>query len=73
MNEIYAQSEEFTLHCDIPQCTAQLSMVAGIARSEHNWGRISIYHDQPAPQDMDLCPRHYREMLAAIEMHRPPA
>lgn len=59
-----APSEEFILHCDIPGCEAQLSMVAGIPRSEHGWGRCTIHtplsSDWSFGQNYDLCAQHYR-------------
>lgn len=56
-----APSEEFTLHCDIPGCEAALSMVSEVARSEHGWGRITIYHNVLG--DYDLCAEHYRQVM----------
>lgn len=62
-----APSEEFVLHCDVAGCPAQLSMVAGVARSEHGWGRVSAYGDDNSAQDYDLCTEHHAAMNAVLE------
>lgn len=41
----FAPSEEVVLHCDVPGCQAQLSIVFDVSRSEHDWGRVSVYED----------------------------
>lgn len=61
----FAPSEEFQLLCDVPTCPAQLSMVADVPRSEHGWGRLSVYDDATA-SDYDLCPVHYQAVLGIL-------
>lgn len=52
-----APSEEYSLLCDVPGCTASLSMVSGVAREEHGWGRLSRYVGCTVV-DYDLCAEH---------------
>lgn len=64
MTDDFAPSEEFTLLCDVGDCEASLSMVSEIERSEHRWGRISVYEATkavgfPVTKDFDLCALHY--------------
>ena len=73
MAEPFAPSEEYVLHCDVPVCPAQLSMVSGVNRSEHGWGRVSAYGGTIEPDyvvtevaDYDLCPVHYQEVLSVL-------
>ena len=73
-----APSEEYVLHCDVPTCPAQLSMVAGVNRSEHGWGRISAYGGTITPDyittevsDYDLCSVHYQEVLTVLRGGKP--
>ncbi len=61
----FAPSEEFQLLCDVPGCQAQLSMVADVPRSEHGWGRVSVYDDS-INNDYDLCPEHYKALKAVL-------
>lgn len=61
----FAPSEEMVLHCDVPGCEASVSMVSGVPRSEHDWGRLSVYGDgsfgpDTTSTDYDLCAEHYR-------------
>jgi hypothetical protein len=56
---------ELTLCCDAPGCTAQLALIAGVAREDHSWGRLSLYGAQN-PTDMDLCPKHHQIALSAL-------
>lgn len=53
-----APSEEFVLTCDVSGCPAQLSMVSGIPRHVHGWGRLSL--DTHTHYDYDLCSKHLR-------------
>lgn len=66
----FAPSEEFTLHCDVPGCTAGVSMVSEVARAEHGWGRISLY--AAVGGDMDLCPRHLKAVWAVLKGEKVP-
>lgn len=66
-----APSEEFVLHCDIPTCPAQLAMVGGVPRSEHGWGRLSLYDDYHGEglfgaRDYDLCQVHLEEVKRVL-------
>lgn len=70
-----APSEEFSLLCDVVGCHSALSMVSGVPRSEHGWGRMSLYDDRATPvgglsfsqaQDYDLCPHHLSELLKVL-------
>jgi hypothetical protein len=58
----FAPSEEFALFCDVPGCSGALSMVAGVSRDQHGWGRITVYDDA----DYDLCPEHYRQIREVL-------
>jgi hypothetical protein len=69
----FAPSEEHTLICDVPNCQAALSMVSGVPRSEHGWGRISLYGGTAAAdyvvtevRDYDLCAGHYKAVMAVL-------
>lgn len=65
--EHFAPSEEFVLHCDIPGCQASVSLVGGVARSAHGWGRVSIYADASADTaDYDLCSEHYLQVTSVL-------
>jgi hypothetical protein len=64
-NPGFAPSEEMTLHCDAPQCVASVSLVSGVKRSAHDWGRITLYTDS-AGTDYDLCPRHHKAVLDGL-------
>jgi len=60
MSDDFAPSEEYTLLCDVPDCEASVAMVSGVDRSEHRWGRISVYtNGLTFPDDYDLCPTHF--------------
>lgn len=51
-----APSEEFVLHCDVKGCQAQVSMVSGVTRSEHDWGKAIVCLNQPPPTLRDGTP-----------------
>jgi hypothetical protein len=59
-------SEEYTLLCDVPECEAAVAMVSEVARSEHGWGRVSLYTDATDTQDYDLCPQHLKAMRSVL-------
>lgn len=62
----YAQTEELQLICDIPYCQSQLSLISGVDRSEHGWGRISVYATPTDPytvRDYDLCQEHNTQLI----------
>jgi hypothetical protein len=68
-----APSEEMIIHCDIPGCEAQVSMVSNVARKEHGWGRLSVYTDPGAAgvvghavTDHDLCVEHNQQVTAVL-------
>lgn len=63
----FAPSEEYTLLCDVPGCQAGVSMVAEVARAEHDWGRCSVYQGVLGATDYDLCPQHYKALRAVLE------
>lgn len=66
MNPV-APSDEMTLHCDAHDCAASVSMVPGVSREEHGWGRMSIYGKAPlAFADYDLCPEHLQRTLEVV-------
>lgn len=60
-----APSQEFTLLCDVPGCDAALSMVAGVPREDHGWGRMSFYRENQAI-DYDLCLEHSKKVTEAL-------
>jgi len=60
-----APSGEMILHCDAPRCTASLSMLAGVPREEHGWGRATFY-SPGGVADYDLCTTHYRRVMEAL-------
>lgn len=62
-----APSEESVLHCDIPGCEQQLSMVNGVPRFEHGWGRTTIYEGAQDIKDYDLCPQHFKALTAVLK------
>lgn len=62
-----APAEEFVLHCDTPDCEASLSMVSGVPRSEHGWGRMSVYLDGGI-RDYDLCTEHWKQLKQHIQL-----
>ena len=62
-----APSDEAILHCDIPGCEAQLSMVNGVPRFEHGWGRSTIYSGAQETTDYDLCPQHFTALEAVLK------
>lgn len=61
-----APSDEAILHCDIPGCEAQLSMVNGVPRFEHGWGRSTVYEGAQNVKDYDLCPTHFKALSAVL-------
>lgn len=61
-----APSDEAILHCDIPGCEAQLSMVNGVPRFEHGWGRTTVYEGAQNIKDYDLCPTHFKALTAVL-------
>ena len=60
-------SDEAILHCDIPGCEAQLSMVNGVPRFEHGWGRSTIYSGAQEIKDYDLCVTHFKALDAVLK------
>ena len=62
-----APSEEAVLHCDIPGCDQQLSMVNGVPRFEHGWGRSTVYTSGESYTDYDLCPQHFKALEAVLK------
>lgn len=64
----FAPSEEMILHCDVPGCPSQLSMIAGIPRAEHRWGRVTMYETAPELPwgDYDLCSDHFKALQAVL-------
>jgi hypothetical protein len=62
----FAPSEEMQIFCDVPKCDAVLSMVAGVPRSEHGWGRATIYDGISDSRNYDLCTDHFLKVLDAI-------
>ena len=61
-----APSDEAILHCDIPGCEAQLSMVNGVPRFEHGWGRTTVYEGAQNIKDYDLFPTHFKALTAVL-------
>lgn len=61
-----APSEEAIIYCDVPDCAAQLSMVFGVSRSLHGWGRMSWY-DERGTHDYDLCSQHAKVIKAVLK------
>ena len=59
-----APSEEFILHCDVPGCWGQLSMIADIPRKDHGWGCINV--GGTVTGDYDLCPVHLQKLKDAL-------
>ena len=62
-----APSDEAILHCDIPGCDQQLSMVNGVPRFEHGWGRVTVYGEQQVVTDYDLCIAHNKALDAVLK------
>jgi hypothetical protein len=61
----FVPTEENVLLCDVPGCTAQISMPNDVPREVHGWGRVSIYAIPGG--DYDLCAYHYRRLLRLLE------
>lgn len=68
-----APSEEIGLLCDIPGCESSLSLISGVDRSEHGWGRITVYQGLsggssfPMTCDYDLCTLHNRALNQVLQ------
>ena len=63
----FGPSEELGLLCDVCQCDAALSMISGVDRSEHDWGRLSVYLPYEGVRDYDLCQEHYNAVTDVLE------
>lgn len=64
----FAQSEEYAILCDVKGCQASLCMVSGISRSQHDWGRVSVYPEGLGTvKDFDLCAPHFRNVMNVLE------
>lgn len=64
MTDQFAPSEENTLYCDARPCTAAVSMVNGVPREDHGWGRLTLYEDPG--KDYDLCPWHLKKITEVL-------
>jgi hypothetical protein len=66
----FAPSEELPLYCDVLICPAVLTMVSGVDRAEHGWGRISVYSGPYGQTDWDLCPEHFGAVVAVLQIEK---
>ena len=69
LTDQFAPSEEFVLHCDVLNCMAQVSLVSGVPRSAHDWGRVTVYGEDNAAHDYDLCSEHNKAMNDVLTGH----
>ena len=45
-------------------------MVSGVSRSQHDWGRVSVYQKGLGlnlAKDYDLCSKHFRNVMNVLE------